>query len=73
VGIVRILGILLVVAGTAFLASAWRSTDSLVEQAAQKLTGRYTERTQRDLMVGGAGVAGGVVLIAVGGGRRRRR
>lgn len=70
-GIVRILGFLLVVAGTVFLASAWRATDSMMERAAQKLTGRYTDNTQRDLLLGGAGVAGGVLLIALGGKRRR--
>jgi hypothetical protein len=72
VGIVRILGFMLVVASTVFLVSAWRATDSFLEQATQKVTGRYSDRTQRDLAIGGAGVVGGVLLIAVGGGRRRR-
>jgi hypothetical protein len=72
VGIVRILGIMLIVAGTVFLVSAWRATDSLVEKAAEKLSGHYTERTQRDLAIGGAGVVGGVLLLALGGGKRRR-
>ncbi|ATB35050.1 hypothetical protein CYFUS_000462 [Cystobacter fuscus] len=71
-GIVRILGIMLLVAGTVFLVTAWRATDSLVERAAQKLTGRYTDETQRDLAIGGAGVVGGVLLLALGGGKRRR-
>ncbi len=71
-GIVRILGFMLVVAGTVFLVSAYRATESLPERAMEKLTGRYTERTQRDLAIGGAGVVGGALLIAFGGGRRRR-
>jgi len=72
VGIVRILGFMLVVAGTVFLVSAFRATDSFLERASEKLTGRYSERTQRDLAIGGAGVVGGVLLIALGGGRKRR-
>jgi ascorbate-specific PTS system EIIC-type component UlaA len=72
VGIVRILGFMLVVAGTVFLVSAYRATGSLSERALETVTGRYTERTQRDLAIGGAGVVGGILLIAFGGGRRRR-
>ncbi|PTL83534.1 hypothetical protein DAT35_15400 [Vitiosangium sp. GDMCC 1.1324] len=68
----RILGFVLVVAGTMLLVSAYRATGSLSERAMETLTGRYTERTQRDLILGGAGVVGGVLLIAFGGGRRRR-
>ncbi len=71
-GIVRILGFMLVVAGTVFLVSAYRATGSLSERALETVTGRYTERTQRDLAIGGAGVVGGILLIAFGGGRRRR-
>ncbi|ATB29390.1 DUF3185 family protein [Melittangium boletus] len=71
-GIVRILGLMLIVAGTVFLATAYRATDSFVERATQKVTGRYSDRTQRDLAIGGAGVVGGVLLLALGGGRRRR-
>ncbi len=71
-GIARILGFMLVVAGTVFLVSAYRATGSFTERAAEKLTGRYTERTQRDLAIGGAGVVGGLLLIAFGGGGRRR-
>ena len=72
-GIVRILGFMLVVASTVFLVGALRATDSLLERAADKITGHYTERTQRELALGGAGVVGGVLLIALGGGGKRRR
>jgi ascorbate-specific PTS system EIIC-type component UlaA len=71
VGIGRILGFMLVVAGTVFLVSAWRATDSVKERAVEAFTGRYTERTQRDLALGAGGVVGGVLLIALGGRRRR--
>ncbi len=71
-GIARILGFMLVVAGTVFLVSAYRATGSFSERAVEKLTGRYTERTQRDLALGAAGVVGGGLLLAFGGGRRRR-
>ena len=71
-GIARILGFMLIVVGTVFLVSAWRATGSFSERAVETFTGRYTERTQRDLAIGAAGVVGGVMLIAFGGGRRRR-
>jgi ascorbate-specific PTS system EIIC-type component UlaA len=73
VGIARIVGFMLVVAGTFFLVSAYRATGSLSERAMETFTGRYSERTQRDLALGAAGVVGGVLLIAFGGGGRRRR
>ena len=81
VGIGRILGFMLVVAGTVFLVSAWRATHTGLERISETFTGRYTERTQRDLALGGAGVVGGALLIAFGGrkgggggggGKRRR-
>ena len=72
-GIARILGFMLVVAGTVFLVTAYRATGSMSERAMETFTGRYTERTQRDLAIGGAGVVGGILLIAFGGGGKRRR
>ena len=72
-GIARILGFMLVVAGTVFLVSAWRAKDSAIDRVSEAFTGRYTERTQRDLAIGGAGVVGGMLLIALGGGGKRRR
>ncbi|HEX8434889.1 DUF3185 family protein [Archangium sp.] len=72
-GIARILGFMLVVAGTVFLVSAYRATGSFTERATETFTGRYSERTQRDLAIGGAGVVGGILLIAFGGGGKRRR
>ncbi|HSP79495.1 MAG TPA: DUF3185 family protein [Myxococcaceae bacterium] len=72
-GIARILGFMLIVAGTVFLVSAYRATGSLSERASELVTGRYTERTQRDLALGAAGVVGGALLLAFGGGGRRRR
>jgi len=73
VGIARIVGFMLVVAGTVFLVTAYRATGSLQERAVETFTGRYSERTQRDLVLGAAGVVGGVLLIAFGGGGGRRR
>ncbi|MGZ3457410.1 MAG: DUF3185 family protein [Archangium sp.] len=70
-GILRVLGFMLVVAGTVFLVSAYQATGSFQERAMRGVTGRYSERTQRDLAIGGAGVVGGILLIAFGGGRRR--
>jgi ascorbate-specific PTS system EIIC-type component UlaA len=73
VGIARILGFMLVAAGTVFLVTAYRATGSMSERALETFTGRYTERTQRDLAIGAAGVVGGGLLIAFGGGGKRRR
>jgi drug/metabolite transporter (DMT)-like permease len=73
VGIARILGFMLVIAGTVFLVSAYRATESLTERASELVTGRYTERTQRDLAIGAAGVVGGALLMAFGGGGGRKR
>lgn len=72
-GIARILGFVLIVVGTIFLVSAYRATGSFSERALEKVTGRYSERTQRDLVIGGACAAGGLLLVAFGGGGRRRR
>ena len=72
-GIARIVGFMLVVAGTVFLVTAYRATGSMSERALETVTGRYSERTQRDLAIGGAGVVGGLLLIAFGGGGKRRR
>ncbi len=72
-GIARIVGFMLVVAGTFFLVSAYRATGSFAERATEMFTGRYSERTQRELALGAAGVVGGVLLIAFGGGKKRGR
>lgn len=71
-GIARILGFMIVVVSTMYLVFAYRATSSLGERALETFTGRYSERTQRDLAIGVAGVVGGVLLIAFGGGGKRR-
>lgn len=70
--LLRIIGFILVVAGTVLLVSAYQASQSLLEQGSRAVTGRYTERTTRELYLGAGGVAGGVLLIALGGGRKRR-
>ena len=73
VGIVRILGFMLVVGGTVFLVNAYNATKSPLDQASKFITGRATDRTERDMAIGGGIVAGGVLLIAFGGGGGKRR
>jgi uncharacterized membrane protein len=68
----RIIGFILVVVGTVLLVNVYQATQSLLEQGSRAVTGRYTERTTREMYIGGGVVAGGLLLIAVGGGRKRR-
>ncbi|MBN1208735.1 MAG: DUF3185 family protein [Myxococcaceae bacterium] len=72
-GIGRILGVMLAVAGAVVLWSGMKARDSLTERATAALTGRNTDRTTWEIAGGGAAVAGGVLLMLFGGGGRRRR
>jgi hypothetical protein len=73
VGVGRLLGVMLAVAGAVLLWTGLTAKDSLTEKANKALTGRYTERTTLYLAGGGAALAGGVLLVLFGGGGGRRR
>lgn len=69
--VVRLVGVILAVAGAVFVWDGLQARDSLAEKASHAITGKYSERTTRYLIGGGAALAVGVLLVAVGGGRRR--
>lgn len=71
--LVRLLGVMLAVAGGVLLWNGLRARESLAERATELFTGRNTERTTLHIAGGGAALAGGVLLVLFGGGRRRRR
>ncbi|MFP2926556.1 DUF3185 family protein [Pyxidicoccus sp. 3LG] len=71
-GVVRLVGVMLAVAGGVLLWTGMRARDSLTERATELITGRNTEQTTLYLAGGGAALAGGVLLMLFGGGRRRR-
>jgi drug/metabolite transporter (DMT)-like permease len=73
VGVGRLLGVMLAVAGAVLLWTGLTAQDSLTEKANKALTGHYTERTTQYLAGGGAALAGGVLLVLFGGGGGRRR
>jgi uncharacterized membrane protein len=64
-----VIGIVLVVVGVVALFFGWNQSQSLVDQAAETFTGRFTESTMWYFFGGAAAVAGGIALILVG--RRR--
>ncbi|MCP3100856.1 DUF3185 family protein [Myxococcus sp. K15C18031901] len=71
-GIIRLVGVMLAVAGGVLLWSGLNARESLAERASHALTGRYTDRTTQYLVGGGAALAGGVLLVLFGGSRKRR-
>jgi hypothetical protein len=73
VGVGRLVGVMLAVAGAVVLWTGLKAKDSLTERATEALTGRYTERTTLYLAGGGAAVVGGALLMLFGGGGGRRR
>ncbi|MCE9670421.1 DUF3185 family protein [Myxococcus stipitatus] len=72
-GLIRLVGVMLAVAGGVVLWTGLNARDSLAEKATHALTGKYTERTTLYLAGGGAALAGGVLLVLVGGSSRKRR
>ncbi|WP_186002049.1 MULTISPECIES: DUF3185 family protein [Corallococcus] len=71
-GAVRIVGLMLAVAGGVLLFTGLKARDSLTERATELITGRNTEQTTYYVAGGGAALVGGVLLALFGGGRGRR-
>lgn len=69
---VRLLGVMLAIAGGVLLWSGLKARDSLSERATELITGRNTDRTTLYLAGGGAALVGGILMVLAGGGRRRR-
>ncbi|MCY0995789.1 DUF3185 family protein [Myxococcus sp. MISCRS1] len=72
-GIIRLVGVMLAVAGGVLLWTGLNARESLTERATQAFTGKYTEQTTLYLAGGGAALAGGILLVLFGGGRGKRR
>ncbi|GMU06044.1 MULTISPECIES: DUF3185 family protein [Corallococcus] len=71
-GAVRIVGLMLAVAGGVLLFTGLKARDSLTERATELITGRNTEQTTLYVAGGGAALVGGILLALFGGGRGRR-
>ncbi|AGC45047.1 hypothetical protein MYSTI_03741 [Myxococcus stipitatus DSM 14675] len=71
-GIIRLVGVMLAVAGGVVLWTGLNARESLTERASQAFTGKYTENTTMHLAGGGAALAGGLLLVLFGGSRKRR-
>lgn len=72
-GIIRLVGVMLAVAGGVLLWTGLNARESLTERATQALTGKYSENTTLYMAGGGAALAGGILLALFGGGSRKRR
>jgi drug/metabolite transporter (DMT)-like permease len=60
----KIVGLAILVLGVVLLFFAWRASNAPVEQLAEALTGRYSDRTMVYLFSGIAGVViGGAALL----------
>ncbi|WP_217441828.1 DUF3185 family protein [Myxococcus sp. CA039A] len=70
---IRLVGVMLAVAGGVLLWTGLNARESLTERATQALTGKYSENTTLYIAGGGAALAGGILLALVGGGSRKRR
>jgi len=64
-----VLGLVLIVVGLVALFFGWNQSQSLVDQATETFTGRFTESTMWYFFGGAAALAGGVALLLMG--RRR--
>ena len=64
-----VLGIILIVVGIVALFFGWNQSQSLVDQASETFTGRFTESTMWYFFAGAAALAGGAALLIMG--RRR--
>ena len=64
-----VLGIILVVIGGIALFFGFNQSQSLVDQASETFTGRFTESTMWYFFAGAAALAGGAALLLMG--RRR--
>jgi hypothetical protein len=62
----RILGIVLLVAGLVALYFGWQASESIVDQAHETLTGRFTDETMWYFIGGGVAAVAGLLLTLFG-------
>jgi uncharacterized membrane protein len=62
----RILGIVLLVAGLVALYFGWQASESIVDQAHETLTGRFTGETMWYFIGGGVAAVAGLLLTLFG-------
>jgi drug/metabolite transporter (DMT)-like permease len=63
---IRILGIVLLVAGVILLFFGWQASGSLVEDVHESMTGRFTDETMRYFIGGGVAAVAGLLLTLFG-------
>lgn len=62
----RILGIVFLVAGLVALYFGWQASESIVDQAHETLTGRFTDETMWYFIGGGVAAVAGLLLTLFG-------
>jgi uncharacterized protein DUF3185 len=62
----RVLGIIVAVVGAVLLYFGLNGSHSLVDQASQTLTGRFTQQTMVYIIVGAVALVGGALTALVG-------
>jgi len=65
-GLNRILGAAILVAGVIALGFAFNASEAPMEQVSETLTGKYSDNTMMYFVLGGIAVVGGGLLIAFG-------
>ncbi len=63
---IRIVGIILLVAGIVLLYFGWQASDAVVEQAHEAVTGRYTDETMWYFIGGAVAVVAGLLMTLFG-------
>jgi hypothetical protein len=58
----KLMGLVLLVAGTLLLFFGWRSSESLGEQLTETLTGRFTDQTMLFIVGGAVCLAAGLYM-----------
>jgi drug/metabolite transporter (DMT)-like permease len=69
-GLNRLLGAAILVAGVVALGFSFNAADAPVERLSESFTGKYTDNTMTYFILGAIAVVGGGLLIAFGGARR---
>jgi drug/metabolite transporter (DMT)-like permease len=65
-GLNRILGAAILIAGVIALGFAFNASDAPMEQVSETLTGKYSDNTMMYFILGAIAVVGGGLLIAFG-------